>query len=309
MKIAILSRDPELYATKRLLEVAQQRGHEAHFLDAVRCYMNITAHRSAVRYNAENLVGFDAVVPLISQSIAFYGMAVLRQFEMMGVYTLNSSLAVNRSLDKLRALQLISRKGIGLPATGFAHRPDDIADLITMVGGAPLVIKLLDRTKGSGVVLAETQKAAESVIESLMGLKANILLQEYIKEAGGSDIRCLVVGDRVVDAIKRQAKEGEFRSNLHRGATPSKVRITPAERSNALKAAQALGLKLATVDILRATRGPLVQGVSAFPRLEGIEMTSGKDLAATIILYIERQVLQRQRSRTAKRPVRKKSRL
>jgi ribosomal protein S6--L-glutamate ligase len=295
MKIAILSLDPDLYPVRRLLEVAQQRGHEAHFLDVVRCYMNITAHRPAVRYNAQNLTGFDAVVPLISQTFAFYGMAVLRQFEMMGLYTFNSSLAVTRSLDKLRALQLISRKSIGLPVTGFAHRPDDIGDLIKMVGGAPLVIKLLQRTQGIGVVLAETQKAAESVIESFMGLKANILVQEYIKEAGGSDIRCLVVGDRVVDAIRRQAKEGEFKANLHRGATPSVVRITPAERSSAVKAAQALGLKLATVDILRSNRGPLVQGVSAFPRLEGIETTTGKDLAGTIIQYIERRLTQREK--------------
>jgi ribosomal protein S6--L-glutamate ligase len=307
MKIAILSRDPDLYPVRRLLEVAQQRGHEAHFLDVVRCYMNITAHRPAVRYNARNLTGFDAVVPLISQTIAFYGMAVLRQFEMMGLYTFNSSLAVTRSLDKLRALQLISRKSIGLPVTGFAHRPDDIGDLIKMVGGAPLVIKLLQRTQGIGVVLAETQKAAESVIESFMGLKANILVQEYIKEAGGSDIRCLVVGDRVMDAIKRQAKEGEFKANLHRGATPSVVRITPAERSSAVKATHALGLKLATVDILRSNRGPLVQGVSAFPRLESIETTTNKDLAGTIIQYIERQLTQRQKGMATRQPSREQA--
>jgi ribosomal protein S6--L-glutamate ligase len=212
---------------------------------------------------------------------------------------------VNRSVDKLRALQLISREGVGLPVTGFAHRPDDIGDLIKMVGGAPLVIKLLDRTQGTGVVLAETQKAAESVIESFMGLRANILVQEYIKEAGGADIRCLVVGDRVVDAIKRQAKGGEFRANLHRGGTPSVVRITPAERSSAVKAAQALGLKLATVDMLRSNRGPLVQGVSAFPRLEGIEVITGKDLAGMIIQYIERQVAQRQKAAASRRSLRK----
>lgn len=297
MKIAILSRDPELYSARRLLEVARERGHETHFLDVLRCYMNITAHRPEVRYNAEIMRGFDAVVPLVSQSIAFYGMAVLRQFEMMGVYTLNSSLGVNRSVDKLRALQLISRKGVGLPITGFAHRPDDVGDLIRMVGGAPLVIKLLERTQGIGVVLAETQKAAESVIESFMGLKVNILVQEYIKEAGGADIRSLFLGDRVVGAIKRQAREGEFRANLHRGGAPSKERITPAERASAVKAAQALGLKMATVDILRSNRGPLVQGVSAFPRLEGIEMTTHKDFADMIIQYIERQVGQRQKSR------------
>lgn len=300
MKIAILSREPDLYSAKRLLEVAQQRGHETHFLDVLRCYMNITAHRPDVRYNAETMSGFDAVVPLISQSIAFYGMAVLRQFEMMGVYTLNSSLAVNRSVDKLRALQLISRKGVGLPVTGFAHRPDDVGDLITMVGGAPLVIKLLERTQGIGVVLAETQKAAESVIESFMGLKVNILVQEYIREAGGADIRSLFLGDRVVGAIKRQAREGEFRANLHRGGMPSKERITPAERAGVVKAAQALGLKMATVDILRSNRGPLVQGVSAFPRLEGIEMTTGKDFADMIIQYIEKQAERRQKREISK---------
>jgi len=292
MKIAILSRNPKLYSTKRLLEAAAQRGHEARVIDVLRCYMNITSHRPGIHYKGEDLTGFDAVIPRIGASVTFYGTAVLRQFEMMGTYPLAESVAITRSRDKLRSLQLLSRKGIGLPITGFAHAPDDIQDLIKMVGGAPLVIKLLEGTQGIGVVLAETHKAAESVIEAFMGLKANILVQEYIKEAGGADIRCLVIGDRVVAAMKRQAKAGEFRSNLHRGGSASLIRITPEERSTAVRAAKTMGLNVAGVDVLRSNHGPVVMEVNSSPGLEGIENATGKDIAGMLIEFIEKHAAQ-----------------
>ena len=298
MKIAVLSRNRNLYSTRRLVEAAQERGHEAPVVDVLRCYMNITSHRPSIHYKGEDLVGFDAVIPRIGASVTFYGTAVLRQFEMMGVYPLNESVALTRARDKLRSLQLLSRKGIGLPVTGFAHAPDDIQDLIKMVGGAPLVIKLLEGTQGIGVVLAETQQAAESVIEAFMGLKANILVQEYIKEAGGSDIRCFVIGDKVVAAMKRQAKEGEFRSNLHRGGSASLVRITPEERSTAVRAANTMGLNVAGVDILRSNHGPVVMEVNSSPGLEGIENATGKDVAGVIIDFLIKQTTQRKTSRT-----------
>ncbi len=288
MKIAILSRRASLYSTRRLAEAAKQRGHEARIIDTLRCYMNVATHRPEVHYKGEILEGYDAVIPRIGASITFYGTAVLRQFEIMGVYPLNESVAISRSRDKLRSLQLLSRKGIGLPVTGFAHSPDDVDDLIKMVGGAPCVIKLLEGTQGIGVVLAETQKAAESVIEAFMGLKANILVQEYIKEAGGADIRCLVVGDKVVAAMKRQAKEGEFRSNLHRGGAASLIKITPEERSAAVRAANVMGLNVAGVDILRSNHGPVVMEVNSSPGLEGIEVATGKDVAGMIIEFIEK---------------------
>ncbi len=288
MKIAILSRNPRLYSTRRLVKAAQERGHEAKVVDVLRCYMDITSHRPGIHYKGENLSGFDAVIPRIGASVTFYGTAVLRQFEMMGTYPLNESVAITRARDKLRSLQLLSRKGIGLPVTGFAHAPDDIQDLIEMVGGAPLVIKLLEGTQGIGVVLAETRKAAESVIEAFMGLKANILVQEYIREAGGADIRCFVIGDKVVAAMKRQAKEGEFRSNLHRGGIATVIRITPEERSTAVRAAKTMGLNVAGVDILRSNHGPVVMEVNSSPGLEGIETATGKDVAGLMIGFIEK---------------------
>lgn len=288
MKIAILSRNSKLYSTKRLVEAAAARGHQARVIDVLRCYMNITSHRPGIHFKGEDLSGFDAVIPRIGASVTFYGTAVLRQFEMMGTYPLNESVAITRARDKLRSLQLLSRKGIGLPITGFAHAPDDIQDLIKMVGGAPLVIKLLEGTQGIGVVLAETQKAAESVIEAFMGLHTNILVQEYIKEAGGADIRCFVIGDKVVAAMKRQAKEGEFRSNLHRGGMASLIRITPEERSTAIRAARTMGLNVAGVDILRSNHGPVVMEVNSSPGLEGIETATGKDVANMIIDFIEK---------------------
>jgi ribosomal protein S6--L-glutamate ligase len=291
MKIAILSRNPRLYSTKRLVEAAKERGHEARVLDVLHCYMNITSNRPSIHYKGEDLSGFDAVIPRIGASVTFYGTAVLRQFEMMGVYPLNESVAISRSRDKLRSLQLLARKGIGLPVTGFAHSPDDVQDLIAMVGGAPAVIKLLEGTQGIGVVLAETHKAAESVIEAFMGLKVNILVQEFIKEAGGADIRCFVVGGKVAAAMKRQGKEGEFRSNLHRGGSASVIRITPEERSTAIRAAQTMGLNVAGVDLLRSNHGPVVMEVNSSPGLEGIEGATGKDIAGLQIEFIEKNAV------------------
>ncbi len=288
MKIAILSRNKKLYSTKRLVEACEQRGHEVRVLDYLRCYMNITSMRPQIHYKGEILTGYDAVIPRIGASVTFYGTAVTRQFEMMGVYSLNESVAISRARDKLRALQLLARKGIGLPVTGFCHLPDDVQDMMKMVGGAPVVIKLLEGTQGIGVVLAETQKAGESVIEAFMGLKANIMVQEFIKEAGGADIRCFVIGEKVVAAMKRQGKEGEFRSNLHRGGEASLVRITPEERSTAVRAARTMGLNMAGVDILRSNHGPVVMEVNSTPGLEGIEGATGKDIAGMIIQFIEK---------------------
>lgn len=289
MKIAILSRNRKLYSTRRLIEAAEERGHEVKVIDILRCYMNIASHKPMVYYRGEAMDGFDAVIPRIGASVTFYGSAVLRQFEMMDVYPLNESVALTRSRDKLRSLQLLSRRGIGLPVTGFANKPDDVKEVIKLVGGAPVVIKLLEGTQGIGVVLAETTKAAESVMEGFMGLKANILVQEFIKEAGGADIRCLVVGGKVVAAMKRQGAEGEFRSNLHRGGTASLIRITPEERSTAVRAAKIMGLNVAGVDLLRSNHGPVVMEVNSSPGLEGIESASGKDVAGMIIRFVEQQ--------------------
>lgn len=288
MKIGILSRNSKLYSTRRLVEAAQERGHEVRVINALRCYMNISTHKPEIHYKGEVLDDFDAVIPRIGASITFYGTAVLRQFEMLGVYPLNESVAITRARDKLRSLQLLARKGIGLPVTGFAHSPDDIDDLLNITGGAPVVIKLLEGTQGVGVVLAETRTAAESVIQAFMGLKENILVQEFIKEAGGSDIRCFVIGERVVAAMRRQAPEGEFRSNLHRGGTASLVRITPEERATAVRAAKVMGLNVAGVDILRSNHGPVVMEVNSSPGLEGIESATGKDIAGMLIQFIEK---------------------
>jgi ribosomal protein S6--L-glutamate ligase len=287
MKIGILSRRANLYSTKRLVEAAKARGHQVRVVDTLRCYMDITTHEPAVRYKGEELT-FDAVIPRIGASITFYGTAVVRQFEMMGVYSVNESVAISRSRDKLRTLQLLSRKGIGLPVTGFARSPDDVDDLLNLVGGTKVVIKLLEGTQGIGVVLAETRKAAESVIEAFMGLNANIIVQEFIEESGGSDIRCFVVGDKVVASMRRQGKEGEFRSNLHRGGTAQLVKITPEERSTAVRAAKIMGLNVAGVDLLRSNHGAVVMEVNSSPGLQGIEGATGKDIAGMIIEHIEK---------------------
>ena len=288
MKIAILSRNPKLYSTQRLVEAATQRGHEPVVMDTLRCYMNSNSSKPSIHYNGKDVLDVGAVIPRIGASITFYGCAVLRQFEMMGVYPLNESVALSRSRDKLRSIQLLSRKGIGIPITGFANRPDNIKDLIKMVGGAPLVIKLLEGTQGIGVVLAETQKAAESVMQAFMGLNTNILVQEYIKEAGGADIRCLVVGGKVVAAMKRQGPEGEFRSNLHRGGSAEIVKLTPEERKTAVSAANIMGLNACGVDLLRSSRGPVVMEVNSSPGLKGIETATGKDVAGMMIEFIEK---------------------
>lgn len=288
MRIAILSRDGTLWSCRRLREAAIQRGHLVDIIDPLSCYMNINPAAPSVHDKGRQLPHYDAVIPRIGSAITFYGTAVLRQFEMMGSWPLNESVAITRARDKLRSLQLLARQGIDLPVTGFAHSPDDTSDLIELVGGAPLVVKLVEGTQGIGVVLAETRQAAESVIDAFRGLNAHILVQEYIREAKGRDIRCLVVGDRVVAAIERQAKDGDFRSNLHRGGTSRVVNITPRERDIALKAASTLGLDVAGVDILRAERGPLVMEVNASPGLEGIEKTTGMDIAAQMIGWIER---------------------
>lgn len=288
MKIAILSRNKKLYSTRRLMEACEQRGHEPVVIDALRTYMNIASSKPEAHFKGEALPYFDAIIPRIGASVTFYGTAVLRQFEVSGSFPLNESVAISRSRDKLRSLQLLARKGIGLPNTGFANSPDDVQDLLKMVGGAPLVVKLLEGTQGIGVVLAETKQAAESVIEAFMGLKANILVQEYIKEASGADIRCLVVGGKVVAAMKRQAQSGEFRSNLHRGGSATLVKITPEERATAVKAASIMGLNVAGVDLLRSERGPLVMEVNSSPGLAGIEEATGKDVASMIIQFIEK---------------------
>jgi ribosomal protein S6--L-glutamate ligase len=288
MRIAILSRSSNIYSTRRLKEAAHARGHEVRVVDTLRCYMNIASHRPEIHYRGDKLEEYDAVIPRIGASITFYGTAVLRQFEMMGTFPLNESVAVTRSRDKLRSLQLLSRRGIGLPVTGFARTTKDIGDLMQMVGGAPLVVKLLEGTQGIGVVLCETRQAAESVLEAFMGLDVSIMVQEYIKEAGGADIRCFVVGGKVVAAIKRQAQPGEFRSNLHRGGSASLIKITPEERSTAVRAAKIMGLNVAGVDLLRSNHGPLVMEVNSSPGLEGIESATGKDVAGMIVGFLEK---------------------
>lgn len=297
MKIGILSQFPELYSTRRLVAACESRGHEAVVINTLNCYMNINSIKPSIHYQGQELTGFDAIIPRIHASVTFYGCAVVRQFEMMGVFAANDSISIARSRDKLRALQLLSRKGIGMPITGFANKPNDISDLINMVGGAPLVIKLLEGTQGIGVVLAETKTAAESVIEAFLGLKANIMVQEYIKESNGSDIRCFVVGDKVVASMKRQGPEGDFRSNLHLGGCGEKVKITPAERKMAVAAVKAMGLVVAGVDILRSNRGPLILEVNSAPGIEGIEQTTGISVTEPIVEYIEKMVSARKSNR------------
>lgn len=286
MKIAILTRGPKLYSTQRLVEAAVMRGHEVDLINPLRCYMNISSHAPSIHYCGKSLPTFDAVIPRIGASITFYGTALVRQFEMMGTYCLNRSIAITRSRDKLRCLQLLSSKGLGLPITGFSHSPGDIQDLMAMVGGPPLVIKLLEGTQGIGVVLAETTQAAESVLEAFLGLKVNIMVQEYIREAKGADLRCFIVGGRVVASIERQAKAGEFRSNIHRGGSSRPVKLTVKERKTAILAAELMGLNVAGVDLLRSERGPLIMEVNSSPGLEGIEHATGKDVAGAIIDFV-----------------------
>ena len=290
MKIAILSRNPKLYSTKRLVEAATERGHEARVIDHIRCFMDMGTKNPSVHYRDEefNPGDFDAVIPRIGTSVTFYGTSVVRQFEMMGTYCVNESVAISRSRDKLRSIQLLSRKGVGIPVTAFANSPDDVNGLIREVGGAPLVIKLLEGTQGIGVILADTKKAAKSVIQAFMGVNSNILIQEFIKEAGGSDIRCFVVGGKVIAAMQRTAPAGEFRSNLHRGGSAELVKLSSAERKIAIKAASIMGLNVCGVDLLRSDRGPLIMEVNSSPGLRGIEEATKQDVASLIIDFIEK---------------------
>lgn len=290
MKIAILSRDSKLYSTSRLVEAGQQRGHQMMVVDHSKCDIIIERRKPQVFYKGEELNDFDAIIPRIGASITFFGTAVVRQFEMMKVFSTTESQALVRSRDKLRTLQILSRAGLGLPKTGFTNYSKDVDQLIHQVGGAPCVIKLLEGTQGVGVVLAETQKAAESVLEAFNGLQARVIVQEFIKEAGGADIRAFVVDGVVVGAMKRQAKEGEFRSNLHRGGTATIIELTPEEEETAIKAARILGLGVAGVDLLQSNSGPMIMEVNSSPGLEGIEQATQKNIAGEIIKYIERNV-------------------
>jgi ribosomal protein S6--L-glutamate ligase len=289
LKIAILSRKASLYSTRRLKKAGVERGHEVRVIDYLRCYMDITSHRPKIYFKGDLLEGFDAVIPRIGASYTFYGTAVVRQFEMIGVFPLNESQAISRSRDKLRCLQLLARAGIGLPVTSFAHSTKDVRGLVDTVKGAPLVVKLLEGTQGIGVVLCETNQAATSVIEAFRALNANILVQEFIQEAGGSDIRCFVVGERVVASMIRRGAEGDFRSNIHRGGSAEKVKITPEERSTAVRAARTMGLNVAGVDILRSNHGPVVMEVNSSPGLEGIETATQLDVAGKVIEFIEKR--------------------
>ena len=293
MKIALLSKGgSRLYSNKRLIEAAETCGHEIQVVNTTDCYMDIATHKPSVHLKGKELQTFDAVIPRIGASITFYGCAVLRQFEMMGTYPLNESVAITRSRDKLRSLQILARAGIGLPLTGFANSTKNTKDLIELVNGAPLVVKLIEGTQGKGIVLAETKKAAETLIDAFRQLGANFLVQEFIKEAGGADIRCFVIGNKVVAAMKRQAAEGEFRSNLHRGGVAKLVKLTPEERATAVRSAKKMGLNVAGVDILRSNHGPVVMEVNSSPGLEGIEKATNKDVAGMIIEFIEKNAKQ-----------------
>ncbi|WP_395680715.1 30S ribosomal protein S6--L-glutamate ligase [Dokdonella sp.] len=288
MKIAILSRNASLYSTRRLVEAARARGHSVRVLDPLRCYMRIAAGKFEMHWKGKALHGFDAVIPRIGASITFYGTAVVRQFEMMGVYTPNDSDSILRARDKLRSLQLLAREGIDLPVTVFGDNPDDTRDLLTMLGEPPHVIKLNEGAQGQGVMLAEKRGAALGMIEAFRSLYANFLVQEFIREADGADLRCFVVGDQVVAAMRRQAPEGDFRANIHRGGSASAVTLSALEVQTALRAARVMGLGVAGVDLLRSVRGPLVLEVNSSPGLEGIEGASGVDVAGAIIEYIAR---------------------
>ncbi|MEK7264989.1 MAG: 30S ribosomal protein S6--L-glutamate ligase [Pseudomonadota bacterium] len=288
MQLALMCQNAGLYSHQRLVEAAKARGHEIDVVNHLKCYINITSHRPSVFYQGKDLPKYDAVIPRIGASVTFYGTAVLRQFEMMGVYPANESVAISRSRDKLRSLQLLARKGIGLPVTVFAHRTSNAEEVIKLVGGPPVIIKLLEGTQGIGVILGETERAAESIIQAFGGVNTNILVQEFIKEAGGEDIRCLVVGEKVVASMKRKGKEGEFRSNLHRGGSAENIKITSAERATAISAAKVMGLNVCGVDMLRSNHGPVVMEVNSSPGLEGVETATGVDVAGLIIEFIEK---------------------
>ncbi|MCC7250674.1 30S ribosomal protein S6--L-glutamate ligase [Hyphomicrobium sp.] len=287
MRLAMLARNPGLYSHKRLVEAAVARGHTLDVINTLHVHMNITSNKPVLRYGGKSLPLYDAVIPRIGASITDYGLAVLRQFEMQGVFPLNESVAIGRSRDKLRALQLLARAGVGLPVTAFAHGPRKAEDVIKEVGGAPVVIKLLEGTQGMGVILAETEASAKSIIEAFSAANINILVQQYIAEAEGSDVRALVVGGEVVAAMRRLSRTGEFRSNLHRGGLAEKTPVSDEERATAVRAAAVLGLNVAGVDLLRSNRGPMVVEVNSSPGLKGIERATNADVAGAIITFIE----------------------
>lgn len=290
MNIVILSRNPNLYSTSRLVEAAKKRKHNVEVIDPLKCEIIIEKKNPAVLYKGKPIENVDAIIPRIGASVTFYGTAVVRQFEMMKIFSTVESQALVRSRDKLRSLQVLSRAGLGMPKTVFSNYTKDVAEVIAYVGGAPLVIKLLEGTQGLGVVLAETNNAAESVLEAFNGLQARVIVQEFIKESKGADIRVFIVDGNVVGAMKRQGKEGEFRSNLHRGGSANIIQLTDEEENAALKAAKSLGLGICGVDMLQSARGPLILEVNSSPGLEGIEAATKKDIASTIIRYIERNV-------------------
>ena len=289
MKLVMLARNPSLYSHRRIVEAARTRGHDIDVINTLHLHMNVTSSRPTLLHGGHQLPQYDAVIPRIGASITHYGLAVLRQFEMQGVFPLNESVAIGRSRDKLRALQLLAREGIGLPVTAFAHGQRRAEDVIKAVGGTPCVIKLLEGTQGRGVILAETAASAKSIIEAFSATNTNILVQEFIKEAGGSDIRVLVVGGEVVASIMRSGKIGDFRANLHRGGKAEAVAISPEEARTAVRSAEVLGLNVAGVDLLRSNRGPVVVEVNSSPGIEGMEQASGIDVAGAMIEFLERQ--------------------
>jgi ribosomal protein S6--L-glutamate ligase len=288
MKIALMCQNAKLYSHQRLIEAAEARGHTIDVIRTLNCYMNIASRRPEIYFNGESLTGYDAVIPRIGASVTFYGLAVLRQFKMMGVFPLNESVAIGRSRDKLRSMQLLARDGVGLPVTAFAHDAKQAGEVVKLAGGAPVVIKLLEGTQGIGVVLADTERSAKSVIEAFRGANVNILAQEFIKESAGTDVRAIVVGGKVVAAMKRTGEEGEFRSNLHRGGSAKLIKISPEERSTAIRAAKSMGLAVCGVDMLRANHGAVVMEVNSSPGLEGVEKATGLDVAGMIIQHLEK---------------------
>ena len=289
MKLAMLARNPALYSHRRIVEAARARGHEIDVIKTLQVHMTITSSKPALRHNGKTLPVYDAIIPRIGASVTHFGLAVLRQFEIQGVYPLNESVAIGRSRDKLRALQLLAREGIGLPVTAFAHGPRKAEDVIKEVGGAPCVIKLLEGTQGMGVILADTFPSAKSIIEAFSAANINILVQEYIKEAGGSDVRAFVVGGEVVAAMRRTGKTGDFRSNLHRGGKAESIKLSDEERRTAIRSAEILGLNVCGVDMLRAKRGPVVLEVNSSPGIEGMEAATSVDVAGSMIQFLERR--------------------
>lgn len=289
MNIAILATNPKLYSHQRLIEAGTAAGHEMRVINPLHCYMNVATSNPVVHYKGgEPLPRFDAVIPRIGASLTYYGTAVLRHLETMGIYAINESIAIARSRDKFRSLQLLARKGIPMPLTGFAMSPDNTEDLVRMVGGAPLVIKLLEGTQGRGVILADSHQSAVSIINAFKETQSNILVQEFIEESRGTDIRCFVIGDKVVASIKRQAREGEFRANVHQGGKAIKVKLSPQERAIAVAAAKTMGLKVAGVDLIRSNHGPLVLEINSSPGFEGVEKATHVNIAGKIIEYIEK---------------------